>query len=127
MQLSDKLDKKLEDIFSRLGFRRVHRPKPGQWSITLSVDGGVPQTLFVDKVTDQRLKLIVPTRVAFQTLEEVPGNLSTALLKYNYKYLYCSWTIDEREGLEVLSTIYRMELPHLETNFFEIVASNCKW
>lgn len=80
--------------------------------------------MFVDKVAEQRLKLVVPTRIAFDSLEEVPGNLSTALLKYNYKYLYCSWAFEQREGLEVLATVYRMELPHLGANFFEVVASN---
>ncbi len=122
--MPDQLDTKVERICSELGFRHVQRPAPGSWALNLSVDAGVPQTLFIDKVASQRLKIVVLTRIAFNTLEEVPGNLSTALLKHNYKYLYCSWAFEQRDGLEVLSTIYRMELPHLEADFFEVVASN---
>lgn len=80
-------------------------------------DSGNTQTLFIIRY-ENTLELSVPSGLKFNSLEDVPGWMSTLLLSRNSQYKVGFWCIEEIEGQNVFSIMHNAEISLINVDYF---------
>lgn len=85
--------------------------------LRFTMDSGTTQTLFIIRY-DTTLEFSCPSGIKFSSREDVPGWMSTLLLKENSDYPVGFWCIEELEGKQVFSVMHNAEMSLIDFEYF---------
>ncbi|MFO7697699.1 MAG: hypothetical protein R6X16_11170 [Anaerolineae bacterium] len=89
----------------------------GYARLVFSMSSGRRQTLWISRY-GSTLEFSVPSALAYDDEDAVPGSLSTALLKLNAKNKIGFWCIEEIDSKYVFSYMHNAEIQLVNSQYF---------
>lgn len=88
--------------------------------INFTMDSGNTQTLFIIRY-DTTLEFSVPSGVKFNSDNDIPGWMSTLMLKENSNYKIGFWSIEEINNRPTFSIMHNAEISLIDVSYFQKV------
>ena len=89
--------------------------------LTFEMESGQEQVLYILRY-ESTLEFSVPSAVGFDTADEVPGHLSTLLLRHSAEKKIGFWCLEEIGEKLVFSCMHNAELQLIDVDYFAAVA-----
>lgn len=117
------------DLFSTSNFRstihrycnqlgwRINDINDRRAILKFGADSGNTQTLFIIRF-ENTLEFSVPSAIKFNSLDDVPGWMSTMLLSKNTEHKIGFWCIETIEHRKVFSVMHNAEISLLNVDYF---------
>lgn len=85
--------------------------------LRFNADSGNTQTLFIIKYQNT-LEFSVPSALKFNSIDDVPGSLSSLLLSKNSKFKLGFWCLEEIENMQIFSIMHNAEISLINAEYF---------
>ncbi len=85
--------------------------------LRFTMHSGTTQTLFIIR-HNTTLEFSCPSGVKFASIDNVPGWMSTSLLKQNAGFKLGFWCIEELDGQHVFSIMHNAEMNLIDIDYF---------
>lgn len=90
--------------------------------LRFKADSGNTQTLFILSY-DNTLEFSVPSGISYDSISDVPGFLSTLLLRKNANRKVGYWCIEELGGKQTFSIMHNAEISLINVDYFGLIVS----
>ncbi|MBW4447852.1 MAG: hypothetical protein KME38_13530 [Spirirestis rafaelensis WJT71-NPBG6] len=85
--------------------------------LRFNADSGNTQTLFIIKY-ENTLEFSVPSALKFNSIDDVPGWLSSLLLSKNSEFKLGFWCLEEIENMQIFSIMHNAEISLINAEYF---------